>query len=74
MEKDWNKKKIEEVKSNVESDSIATIIYTSGTTGVPKGVILSHDNIVSNVISATKKFPFENSNQKALSFTTLPYF
>ena len=69
--KTWNKKKIEEVKSNVESDSIATIIYTSGTTGVPKGVMLSHDNIVSNVISATKKFPFENSNQKALSFLPL---
>ena len=69
--KTWNKKKIEEVKSNVESDYIATIIYTSGTTGVPKGVMLSHDNIVSNVISATKKFPFENSNQKALSFLPL---
>ena len=33
--------------------------------------MLSHDNIVSNVISATKKFPFENSNQKALSFLPL---
>ena len=55
-------------RSNVESDSIATIIYTSGTTGVPKGVMLSHGNIVSNVISATKKFPFEDRNQTALSF------
>ena len=35
--KAWNEEKLEEVKSNVESDSIATIIYTSGTTGVPKG-------------------------------------
>lgn len=66
--KAWNKEKLEEVKSNVESDSIATIIYTSGTTGVPKGVMLSHGNIVSNVISATKKFPFEDRNQTALSF------
>ncbi len=64
----WNKEKLEEVKSNVESDSIATIIYTSGTTGVPKGVMLSHGNIVSNVISATKRFPFEDRNQTALSF------
>ena len=66
--KAWNEEKLEEVKSNVESDSIATIIYTSGTTGVPKGVMLSHGNIVSNVISATKRFPFEDRNQTALSF------
>ena len=66
--KTFNKAKLDKVKSNVESDSIATIIYTSGTTGVPKGVMLSHGNIVSNVISATKKFPFENRNQTALSF------
>ena len=66
--KTFNKAKLDEVKSNVESDSIATIIYTSGTTGVPKGVMLSHGNIVSNVISATKRFPFENRNQTALSF------
>jgi len=67
----WNEKKLVEAKSNVESDSIATIIYTSGTTGVPKGVMLSHENIVSNVISATKRFPFEDRNQKALSFLPL---
>ena len=64
----FSEAKLEKVKSNVESDSIATIIYTSGTTGVPKGVMLSHGNIVSNVISATKRFPFENRNQTALSF------
>ena len=69
--KAWNEKKLEETKSIVESDSIATIIYTSGTTGVPKGVMLSHGNIVSNVISATRRFPFENRNQKALSFLPL---
>ena len=67
----WNEKKLDEVKSKVESKAIATIIYTSGTTGVPKGVMLSHGNIVSNVISATKKFPFEDRNQTALSFLPL---
>ena len=67
----WNEKKLAEAKTNVESDSIATIIYTSGTTGIPKGVMLSHGNIVSNVISATRRFPFEDRNQKALSFLPL---
>ena len=67
----WNEKKLKKVKSDVKPDAIATIIYTSGTTGVPKGVMLSHGNIVSNVISATKKFPFENNHQKALSFLPL---
>ncbi len=67
----WNEKKLAEVKSKVESEAIATIIYTSGTTGVPKGVMLSHGNIVSNIISATKKFPFEDRNQTALSFLPL---
>ena len=61
--KAWNEEKLEEVKSNVESDSIATIIYTSGTTGVPKGVMLSHGNIVSNVISASKDFPLKTETK-----------
>lgn len=62
-------KLIIERKNNIKSHDLATIIYTSGTTGVPKGVMLSHNNIVSNVISASSKFPFKEIGIKtALSF------
>ena len=67
--KNQHKKLIAERKINIKSHDLATIIYTSGTTGVPKGVMLSHNNIVSNVISASSKFPFKEIGIKtALSF------
>jgi len=59
---------IEIEKSKVKPNDLATIIYTSGTTGTPKGVMLSHNNIVSNVLSTSNRFPFETGKESALSF------
>ncbi len=59
---------IEDRKNNIVTTDLATLIYTSGTTGKPKAVMLSHENIVSNVLSSKERVPLEYGNSKALSF------
>jgi long-chain acyl-CoA synthetase len=63
-----NQNVVEDRKKQVKSSDLATIIYTSGTTGKPKGVMLSHDNIVSNVLDSSSRIPFEKGKSRALSF------
>jgi long-chain acyl-CoA synthetase len=51
------------------SDDIATLIYTSGTTGEPKGVMLTHANLISNVLDASERFSFTGRD---ISLSVLP--
>ncbi len=61
---------LEGYKAAVKNGDLATIIYTSGTTGKPKGVMLSHNNILSNVESCTHRLPVERG-VRAISFLPL---
>ncbi|MFB9054053.1 AMP-dependent synthetase/ligase [Formosa undariae] len=63
-----NQLEVEAHKANVKPNDLATLIYTSGTTGTPKGVMLSHENIVSNVLASESRVPFDKGASRALSF------
>ncbi|GAB2949057.1 long-chain fatty acid--CoA ligase [Hymenobacter coalescens] len=70
MGREGNVADLEPLKAAVQPDDLLTLIYTSGTTGSPKGVMLSHDNILSNCRNSQPFVPVTKED-KALSFLPL---
>lgn len=62
---------LEPYKQQISEDDLLTLIYTSGTTGTPKGVMLSHKNLISNILYSSKLYP--EQVKRALSFLPLSH-
>lgn len=67
LESNSNPTEVEQRANAVQTDDLATLIYTSGTTGDPKGVMLSHKNLLADVMSSEYSFPV-GEGQRALTF------
>ena len=66
------REKLEDIKKGIKPGDWLTMIYTSGTTGFPKGVMLNHNNLISNVVNTIGVHPF-GVESKALSFLPISH-
>jgi len=72
IENETHQLQLEELKKGINDNDLATILYTSGTTGNPKGVMLSHANIVSNIKATMSIVPFK-IGQRTFSFLPMSH-
>lgn len=69
---DLFKKELDNIKASISPDDMVTLLYTSGTTGYPKGVMLSHNNLVSNFIATSKCHELDHRH-RVISFLPLSH-